>query len=80
MTIENPEEELLLRIPAASRKLSVSKSKLYVLIKKDQVPYVKIGGSLRIPVLALKSWIRKKTRGTGETIPSEPNIEAVFGQ
>ena len=58
------EQELLLRISAASRKLSVSRSKLYVLIKKDQVPWVRIGGSLRIPVQALRAWIEKQTGGT----------------
>jgi len=62
---ENLEEELLLRISAASQKLSVSRSKLYELIKKDQVPWVRIGGSLRIPVQALRTWIDQNTAGTG---------------
>ena len=64
MTIENSEEELLLRISAASQKLSVSRSKLYELVAKNQVPHVKIGHSLRIPVQALRTWIEKNTEGT----------------
>lgn len=60
---ENLEEELLLRVTAASRILSVSKSKLYELIAKEEVPYIKIGGSLRIPVQALRTWIEKNTDG-----------------
>jgi excisionase family DNA binding protein len=59
------EQELLLRISAASRKLSVSESKLYRLIKKDEVPWMKIGGCLRIPVQALRTWIEENTAGTG---------------
>ena len=58
------EQELLLRISAASQKLSVSKSKLYELVAKNQVPHVKIGNSLRIPVQALTTWIEKNTEGT----------------
>ena len=58
------EQELLLRISAASQKLSVSKSKLYELVAKNQVPHVKIGNSLRIPVQALRTWIEKNTEGT----------------
>ena len=57
------EQELLLRISAASRILSVSRSKLYELVAKNQVPHVKIGNSLRIPVEALRAWIEKKTEG-----------------
>jgi excisionase family DNA binding protein len=63
MTIENTEEELLLRIAVAGQKLSVSRSKLYELIARGEVPYVKIGGSLRIPLQALKAWIEKNTDG-----------------
>ncbi len=62
---ENVEEqELLLRISAASRILSVSRSKLYELVAKNQVPHVKIGNSLRIPVQAMRTWIEKNTEGT----------------
>ena len=60
----HPEEELLLRISAASQKLSVSRSKLYELVAKNQVPHVKIGNSLRIPVQAMRTWIEKNTEGT----------------
>jgi len=59
------EQELLLPVATASRKLCVSRSKMYELIKKDQVPWVRIGGSLRIPVEALRTWIEKNTGGTG---------------
>ena len=61
----HPEEELLLRVAAASQKLSISRSKLYELIARDEVPYVKIGGSLRIPVQPLLTWIEKNTAGRG---------------
>ena len=58
------EQELLLRISAASRILSVSRSKLYELVAKNQVPHVKIGNSLRIPVQAMRTSIEKNTEGT----------------
>ena len=62
--IENFEEEPLLRVAAASRKLSVSTTTLYELIAKNQLPHIKIGKSLRIPAQALRAWIEKNTEGT----------------
>ena len=67
MTREIEQEELLLRVAVAGRMLSVSKSKLYELIARNEVPWVKIGGSLRIPLQALRVWIEKKTGGMGKT-------------
>jgi excisionase family DNA binding protein len=62
------EDRILLRVAAAARAMDVSRSKLYVLINQAQVPHVRIGGSLRIPVQALRAWIEQKIDAKGEEI------------
>jgi excisionase family DNA binding protein len=55
---------LLLRIPEAARLLSVSRSKLYDLIERGELPTVaigKAGKTQRIPLVALQAWVAQRT-------------------
>ena len=65
MNQEIPELELLIKVPAAARKLAVSKSKLYELINEGVIPHVRVGKCLRIPTRELESWIKTNTKGEG---------------
>jgi len=50
--MENGENGAFLRVPELAKELGVSKSKAYTIIKNG-FPHVVIGGSIRIPRVAL---------------------------
>lgn len=50
-------ERLLLRPDEAANAIGVSRAKIYDLIARRQLPSVKVGCSIRVPVGALKEWI-----------------------
>lgn len=52
-----------LRMAEAAEVLGVSRSQLYVLAKRGDVPVVRIGSSLRVPAAALDRWLEDRTRG-----------------
>lgn len=57
-TDETTNNRLLLKVPEAARMLNISRSKLYELVKHDQVPYTHIGKSLRLHRDVLNNWIK----------------------
>lgn len=50
-------ERLLYRIQEAAEAVGVSRSKMYELIASGDIPSVRVGHSVRIPVEELKKWI-----------------------
>jgi excisionase family DNA binding protein len=50
-------EPLLLRLAEAARLCSVSRAKLYKMVREGHIPAVKFGRSLRIPYEGLKDSI-----------------------
>ena len=50
-------EKMMLRPAEAAEALGVSRSKAYELIAAGDIPSVRIGGCVRIPVDALREWI-----------------------
>ena len=52
--------KLLLRPTEAADAISVSRSKVYKLISSGTIPSIRIGGSVRIPVDALRNWIARE--------------------
>jgi excisionase family DNA binding protein len=51
-------KDRLLWLPAeAADVIGVSRAKAYEMIAAGQIPSVKIGGCVRVPVAALQSWI-----------------------
>lgn len=50
-------EKLLLRPSEAAEAIGVGRSKAYALIASGELPSIKIGGSVRVPLDALKQWI-----------------------
>jgi excisionase family DNA binding protein len=50
-------ERLLLRVTTAAKMLDVSKSQLYMLISRGEIPAIRVGRSIRIPLDWLQEWI-----------------------
>jgi excisionase family DNA binding protein len=56
-------EPKVLRMADAAKVLGISRSKIYALAARGDVPVVRIGGSLRIPAAALDRWLDERTVG-----------------
>jgi excisionase family DNA binding protein len=57
MEADGMTEKLMLRPIEAADAIGVSRSKAYELIAAGQIPSVKVGGCVRVPVVALQAWI-----------------------
>jgi excisionase family DNA binding protein len=59
--LDAPERKLLVRIPVAAKMLDVSRAKAYAMAASGQLPgVVRLGGSVRISVDALREWIKQQ--------------------
>ncbi len=58
-------EKLMLRPAEFAEAIGIGRSKAYELIARGEIPSVRIGGSVRIPVDALRDWISRQTAGEG---------------
>ena len=54
-------ERLLLRPLEAADSVGIGRSKMYELLANGEIPSVRIGGVIRVPVDRLKQWVEKKT-------------------
>ena len=54
------DSRLLLRPQEAGDALGVSRSKAYELIARGEIPSIRIGGSVRVPLEALNAWISQQ--------------------
>jgi excisionase family DNA binding protein len=54
-------EPELLRVKEAAELLSVSRTKMYEMAEKGEVPVVRIGAAVRIPRKKLLEWIQERT-------------------
>jgi excisionase family DNA binding protein len=63
----NTNERLMLRPNEAAEAIGVSRSKAYELIAAGQIPSVKVGGCVRVPVAALQAWINSQLQQTAWT-------------
>lgn len=59
-------DRLLLRPAEAGEAIGVSRSKAYELIAAGTIPSVKVGGCVRVPVDALKTWITRQVKEQSE--------------
>ena len=55
-----PIERLLYRPAAAADAIGVSRSRIYELIASGEVPSVRVGRTLRVPVDALRRWVEQQ--------------------
>ena len=54
-------EDPILTIPEVARYLKISKSKIYNLVSKKEIPHLKIGRNVRIRQTDLQMWMEKQT-------------------
>ena len=52
-------DDRYLTVKAVARKLNLPRSKVYQLIQKKEIPFVRINNTYRIPERLLESWIRE---------------------
>ena len=53
-------ERLAYRMDEAAQALGVSRSKIYEMANRGQIPVIHAGSSLRVPVAALNEWIQRQ--------------------
>ncbi len=58
-------DRLLLRPDEAAEVLGVGRSKIYALLASGEVPAVRVGRSVRVPVEALRRWVDRQARAPG---------------
>lgn len=56
-------EVLALKPEQAAKLLQISRSRMYELIRDDQVPHVRVGNAIRIPRRALEAWLDERLTG-----------------
>ncbi len=58
-------EDPILTIPEVARYLKMSKSKVYSLVAREEIPHLKIGRSVRIRRKDLQAWMEKQSNQLG---------------
>lgn len=53
-------DKLLLRPVEAAEAIGISRTKIYELLARGDLPSVRIGASVRVPVDALRAWIARQ--------------------
>ena len=68
MTLPNEflEKRLLLRPAEAADALGIGRSKIYHLFAIGEVPSIRIGGSVRVPVDELRDWVSARQENGNE--------------
>jgi len=54
-------EDQIYTIPEVAAYLKISKSKIYCLVSKKEIPHLKIGRNVRIRRTDLQMWMEKQT-------------------
>jgi excisionase family DNA binding protein len=56
-----PIEPLLVRVEEAARILSLSRSTIYEMLERGELPSVRCGAARRIPMATLRAWVEQQT-------------------
>jgi excisionase family DNA binding protein len=59
-------EQILLKPKKAFELLDISRSTGYAMIASGELPCVRIGRAVRVPVEALKEWVKRHTNNGSE--------------
>ena len=60
--------ETIMTVPQVAEYLQISKSKIYLMIKRGEIPYIRIGKNVRVLESDLVEWLefqREPTRHLG---------------
>ena len=55
-------EKMLLKPLEAAQTLGIGRTKIYELIACGEIPSIRIGRSVRVPVYALRKWIERQNK------------------
>jgi len=58
------EDRIAYRPLEAAKMLGIGKSKVYELMARKELPSIRLGGSLLIPVQALNQWVEDQLKKT----------------
>lgn len=58
-----PRRQLAVRVAEAARMLDIGRSKAYELIRTGELPSIRVGKTVRVPVDALEAWVRRRSGG-----------------
>jgi excisionase family DNA binding protein len=58
--VQNRPDRLLLRPTEAAEAIGIGRSKVYELLASGELPSIRIGASVRVPVDALRAWIDRQ--------------------
>ena len=53
-------DRLLLRPAEAAEAIGIGRSKIYQLLASGELPSIRVGSSVRVPVDALRAWIERQ--------------------
>jgi excisionase family DNA binding protein len=59
-------DRILLRPIEAAEAIGIGRSKVYELLASGELPSIRIGGSVRVPVDALRAWIERQLEARGQ--------------
>jgi excisionase family DNA binding protein len=52
----------VMTVEEAAKRLKISRGKAYAMTASGQMPSVKLGRSVRVPILAFDRWVERQTR------------------
>jgi excisionase family DNA binding protein len=58
-------DRLLLRPLEAAEAIGIGRSKVYELLASGELPSVRVGSSVRVPVDALREWVTRQLEARG---------------
>jgi excisionase family DNA binding protein len=56
-------DKTLLTVTEVARRLSLGRATTYQLVRRGELPSVRVGRAVRVPVHALEAWIAARTTG-----------------
>lgn len=54
--------DTILTIPEVAKYLKLSKSKVYGMVARNEIPYIRIGKNVRIKQSDLEKWLQENSR------------------
>ncbi len=57
-------EQLLLTVEEAARQLGIGRTFAWQLVRKGELPVIRLGRCVRVPRRALEAWIARQTQET----------------
>ena len=52
--------QLALSVKGAAEALDIGTSKVYQMVASGELPHIRLGGSVRVPVAALEAWVQER--------------------